>query len=83
MAQATGKGDVPPILVDLGKIKRKVVRQYREGRGELVDEVRAVLDETQRNLGADAAGKTLVPIVLVYEKKRRRRKGGKMRIPFF
>ena len=36
MTKPTGDADARPILIDLGKIKGKVVRQFREGRGELV-----------------------------------------------
>jgi hypothetical protein len=76
MAQPSGTGEAPPILLDLGKIRGKVVRQFREGRGPLVDEVRQILAESRKNLGAETATKELVPIVLVYEKKRKRRKRG-------
>ena len=74
MTKPTGDGDARPILIDLGKIKGKVVRQFREGRGELVGEIQHVLAETRKNLGAEAAGKELVPIVLVYKKKAKRKK---------
>ena len=74
MTKPTGDGDARPILIDLGKIRGKVVRQFREGCGELVGEVQHVLAETRKNLGSDAAGKELVPIVLVYRKKPKRRK---------
>ena len=78
MTQRSGTGNAPPILVDLGKVKRKVVRQFREGRGPLVEEVHQILAETRKTPGAEAATKELVPIVLVYEKKRKRRKAGKL-----
>jgi hypothetical protein len=74
MTKPTGDGDARPILIDLGKIKGKVVRQFREGRGELVGEIQHVLAETRKNLGAEATGKELVPIVLVYKKKAKRKK---------
>jgi hypothetical protein len=74
MTKPTGDGDARPILIDLGKIKGKVVRQFREGRGELVGEIQHVLAESRKNLGPEAAGKELVPVVLVYRKKAKRRK---------
>ena len=74
MTKPTGDADARPILIDLGKIKGKVVRQFREGRGELVGEIHHVLAETRKNLGTEAAGKELVPIVLVYKKKAKRKK---------
>jgi hypothetical protein len=74
MTKPTGDGDARPILIDLGRIKEKVVRQFKAGRGELVCEIQHVLAETRKNLGPDAAGKELVPIVLVYRKKAKRRR---------
>jgi hypothetical protein len=70
MAQQTGATTTPPIIIDLGKIGKKKVRQFKEGRGEIAAEVQQILNETRSNLGADAAGKELVPIVLVYKQKR-------------
>ena len=78
MAQRTGSEGLAPVLLDLGKIKGKTVRQFKEGRGKLVGEVQLVLAEVRQNLGPEAAGKELVPIVVVYRKKARgRRRGGK------
>ena len=74
--QRTGTESLAPVLVDLGKIKGKVVRQFKEGRGELVGEVQQVLADVRQSLGPEATTKELVPIVLVYRKKRKRRSGG-------
>ena len=76
MAQRTGTESLAPVLVDLGKIKGKSVRQFKEGRGELVGEVQQVLADVRQSLGPEATTKELVPIVLVYRKKRKRRSGG-------
>ena len=70
--QTTSAAPAPPIIIDLGKVKKKKVRQFKEGRGDLALEVQEVLNETRSNLGADAVGKELVPIVLVYQQKRGR-----------
>jgi hypothetical protein len=75
--QTTSAAPAPPIIIDLGKVKKKKVRQFKEGRGELALEVQQILNETRNNLGSDAAGKELVPIVLVYRQKRGR--GGRKR----
>lgn len=76
MAQRTGTESLAPVLFDLGKIKGKTVRQFKEGRGPLVGEVQQVLAEVRQSLGPETAGKELVPVVLVYRKKRKRNKGG-------
>ena len=82
MAQQTSGTGTPPIIVDLGKIGKKKVRQFKEGRGEIAAEVQQILNETRGTLGADAAGKELVPIVLVYKQKRGGRGKKKLGLPF-
>lgn len=76
MEQRTGTERLAPVLVDLGKVKKKEVRQLKEGRGALVGEVQEVLADVRQSLGPEAAGRELVPVVLVYRKKRKRRGGG-------
>jgi hypothetical protein len=73
-----GGEDVRPVLIELGKVKRKTLRQFRRGRGSLVADVQQALTEVRQGLGAEAAGKELVPIVLVY----RRKEGRRLRLPF-
>ncbi|MFZ1086036.1 MAG: hypothetical protein WAN35_13810 [Terracidiphilus sp.] len=70
-SSTTAKGD--PVIIDLGKQKRKKIRQLRKGRGPLF----AKVSDTQVGLRAkgvtdDNSGPT---IVLVKEKKRRRKFG--------
>ena len=60
-----------PIVVNLGKQGRKQIKALRRGRGKLMDEVMDVTEQVQRNLGDQANGKILVPIVVVYSKKRK------------
>jgi len=73
MAQRTGGTEtLAPILLDLGKVKGKTVRQFKEGRGKLVGDLQQVLAEVRQNLGTDAANKELVPVVVVYRKKQKR-----------
>lgn len=63
-----------PIMVDLGKQRPKRIKALKRGRGKLMDEVTNVLDEVQMSLGDEAEGRTLVPIILLYERKRKRKK---------
>jgi len=65
---------VTPVIVDLGKTKRKQVKRLKKGRGRLMNEVLDVLDEVADQLGEELEGKTLVPIVMVYEKKRKKKR---------
>jgi hypothetical protein len=61
-----------PVIVDLGKARGKQVKRLKRGRGKLWDEVLDVCDEVSYQLGEEAEGKVLVPVVMVYRKKRKK-----------
>jgi hypothetical protein len=71
-----------PIILDVGKASRKNIRQMKEGRGKLMTDVQDAMAEVTTSLGAQAEGKQLVPVVLVYKQKRRNR-GGRGLFPLF
>ncbi len=66
---------VAPIILDLGKKKKRAIKGLKRGRGRLMDEVEQTIEEVRAGLGADAANKEIVPIVMIYQKKRKRQKG--------
>lgn len=70
-----------PVILDLGKTSRKSIRQLRQGQGKLLGDVQDAIQEVTTSLGEQAEGKQLVPVVLVYRKKARRRRGGGL-VPF-
>ena len=57
--------------MSLGKGRSKRIRQLKRGRGKLVDEVSRVMEQVRASFGEHADGKVLVPVVLVYRRKRR------------
>jgi uncharacterized protein DUF6200 len=61
-----------PIVVDLGKHRRKAIRQLRRGEGPLMDDVRGCVEEL-RSAGSISA--TAQPIVIVVRQRRRKRAG--------
>src|SRR5215510_4700862 len=65
-----------PIVIDLGKVSKKQIRALKDGTGDLVDEVADVMTRVREELGDDAKGKELVPVVLVYKRKPRKRRKG-------
>ena len=68
---ATSKPDGrSPIIVDLGKQRRKRIKDLRKGTGRLMDEVNTCLDEL-RTSGTVAANAQ--PVVIIVREKRRRR----------
>ena len=64
-----------PIILDLGKKKRRALKALKRGRGRLLDEVEQSLDEVRIGLGSGIEGKQIVPIVLIYKRKIKRRRG--------
>ncbi|HEV3057816.1 MAG TPA: hypothetical protein VGY48_06185 [Vicinamibacterales bacterium] len=61
-----------PIVVDLGKQRRKVIKQLRRGDGRLMDEVRNSLEQL-RTAGTIPA--TVQPVIVIVKEKRRKRSG--------
>jgi len=72
MAESTPTAN--PIVVDLGKAKRKRIKQLERGEGPLVEEVRQAVEQVRSGLGAEGDGKVLVPVVLLYRRKPRRQR---------
>lgn len=66
-----------PIVVDLGKVRRKHAKALRSGQGKLVGEIQETLNQVREGLGQSVAGKRLFPVVILYKKK-----GGKSGFPF-
>jgi hypothetical protein len=64
-----------PLVLDLGKRGKKTIRRLRQGRGPAMAEVMDVMEQVQAQLGDDAQGKVLLPVVVVYGRKRRRARG--------
>jgi hypothetical protein len=73
----TSATPVVPIVIDLGKEKKKRIKNLKRGRGRLMAEVAAVIEEVRGSLGAEASGQQLVPVVLIYKQKRKRKKNGR------
>jgi len=76
----TYNAEIAPIIIDLGKEKRKRIKDLKRGRGRLMNEVAGVINEARMNFGAEAEGKEFIPIILIYRKKRKR-KGGSVALP--
>ena len=63
-----------PIILNLGKQKRKQIKNLMEGRGKLWFEVQDVIDEVSTMLGDELEGKTIVPLILIYRRKPKRKR---------
>ena len=59
-----------PIIVDIGKKRKKQIKQLRDGRGKLMDEVNGLLDELR---AAGSISASAQPVVVVVQQKRKAR----------
>lgn len=66
---------VPPIVLDLGKTKRKRIKRLKRGRGRLAQEVHEIVAEVAESLGSEGDDKQLVPVVIIYRRRRKKRAG--------
>ena len=63
-----------PVIIDLGKQRSKSIKELKNGEGELWEEVLEVADEVKEMLGAEAEGKVLIPVIMLYQEKSGRRR---------
>jgi hypothetical protein len=57
-----------PIIVDLGKKRRKQIKELRQGRGVLMEEINQVIEELRTTGSLSASAQ---PIVVVVRPKRK------------
>jgi hypothetical protein len=71
-----------PIIMEIGKTKKKQIRDMTRGEGKIMGDLQDAVAEVTAQLGDQAEGAQLVPVVLVYRKKRKRkRRGGGVGLP--
>jgi hypothetical protein len=63
----------PAILVDAGKRRKKAIKLLKRGEGPLIAEIDSILDEVRRELGPAGEGREILPVVLLYRERPRRR----------
>ena len=63
-----------PVIIDLGKQRSKSIKALKNGDGDLWDEVLEVAEEVKEMLGAEAEGKVLIPVIMLYQEKVGRRR---------
>jgi hypothetical protein len=67
--------EITPVVVDLGKKKKKDIQALKRGQGKLMEDVHRVIEEVRANSSA-LAGKELVPVVILYRKEPKRKVAG-------
>ncbi len=73
-ADKGGIPTLPHIIVDLGKIGRKKVKMLKRGEGVCIEQVEAAISQVKAGLADGATPKELVTVVVLYQKKPRKRK---------
>ena len=63
-----------PVVVDLGKVRKKQIKALKQGRGPLLEELAGVIEEVRQGLGSEANGKTILPVVMLYRQRPKRKK---------
>ena len=58
-----------PVLIDLGKVKRKHAKQLKNGEGPLTADVSDAVQMAVAELGDLPAGAVIVPVVVLCERK--------------
>ena len=81
-ADTVGPEVVTPVVVDLGKVRRKQVKRLKRGEGRLAAEVLEVLDEVVEELGDELEGASLVPVVMIYERKPKKSRRRTIELPW-
>ena len=66
--------DLPPVVVDLGKVKRKQVKALKRGEGPLLDTVDDVVAAVGQELADELGDRQILPVVLVVERRPKRRR---------
>lgn len=59
-----------PLVLELGKLKRKAIKRLRKGRGGIATELQAEVEAAVAAM-PELEGKSVVPVVILYERKRR------------
>ena len=61
-----------PVIVDLGKKSKKAIRRLKRGTGRISAEVDEAIHQVRLRLNDEDQNKQIIPILLIFERKRRR-----------
>jgi hypothetical protein len=60
--------------VDLGSRRKKLIKDLKDGRGKLLVEIELAVEQARAALPESERNKAIVPVVIVYSKKRKKRR---------
>jgi len=64
----------PPIIVDLGSRRKKLIQDLKNGIGKLLVEVELAVEQALAALPDSEKNKGIVPVVVLYRQKRKKRR---------
>jgi len=67
--------ELSPIVLNVGKKKKRQVKDLKRGRGRLMDEVEQTLEDVRAGLGPQAQDTEFVPVILIFRQKPKRKRG--------
>jgi hypothetical protein len=71
-----------PIIIDLGKQKSKKIKDLKNGEGPVWEDVFAIVEEVKAELGPQADNKIILPVIMIYEKRPKRKSLNKLFFPY-
>jgi len=71
-----------PVIVDLGSKSKKAIRKLKKGRGKLMDDVEDAIEQVRSNLPEGDRQKQIIPVLVIYRRKRRSGRGRMPSLPF-
>ncbi|OGO33556.1 MAG: hypothetical protein A2W35_14665 [Chloroflexi bacterium RBG_16_57_11] len=72
-----------PIVIELGKRKAKDIKDLKNGKGKVWDDVYTIVEEVKEMLGEDANSKVILPVIMIYQKKPKRQSLNRLIFPNF
>jgi len=71
-----------PFIIDLGRQKSRALKDLKKGEGNLWNEVLDIVEDVKDQLGDQAKGKVLIPVIMIYQKKPKRQRLDQVLFPF-
>ncbi len=71
---------ITPLVIEMGKLSKKKLKAFKKGKGSLVNEVIEVLSEVTGSVSSETESRSIIPVVMVYEKKPRKKR--RLVLPF-
>jgi hypothetical protein len=65
---------IVPLIIDLGKIRSKKVKELKKGEGPYLEEVLPAINQIKAELHPEIEGKEIMPVIVLYQKKSKKSK---------